>query len=147
MNLLSCEKLVVYLHLEEYLRYCVLSCIVAIFFADSTDSKYPWTPSRSPSTMACANKLSGSKVGGSILDPFWSLGLEAFASTTASSFEELSLPGSSEAGFERDFFLLKSFAIEEYNDAKSFVAEDVFGSLFGLHSSKINYGWLLIICW
>ena len=50
--------------------------------------------------------------------------------TTASSVEEMSLPGPSEAGFERDFFLLKSLAIEEYNDAKSFVAEDVFGSLF-----------------
>ena len=124
-----------------------MSCIVAIFFADSTDSKYPWTPSRSPSTMACANKPSGSNVGGSILDPFWSFGLDEFVSTTAPSFEELSLPGSSEAGLEIDFFLLKSLAIEEYNEAKSFVAEDVFGSLFGLHSSKINYGWLLIICW
>ena len=51
-------------------------------------------------------------------------------STTASSFEEVSLPGPSVAGFERDFFLRKSLAIEEYNAAKSFVAEDVFGSLF-----------------
>ena len=79
--------------------------------------------------MACANRLSGSRVGVSSLHSLSSFGFEQFASTTSPSFEDVSLPGPSEVNFERDFFLLKSFAMEEYNEAKSFVAEDVFESL------------------